>query len=298
MGSTDVSAAHAPILVIDSSLAGLNVVRALRDRLPEERFAFFADLARSPYAYRSPERIQLFVRQILKRVERVAPKLVLLACDVCCAVTLATLRQELFPIAVTGVIDAAARAAVEPTGESPRPTIGIFAGNWTIEQRVLERAIFRRRTKCQLFFRATPALDAIINEGRSVEDPLLLLAAEQYTQQLTTRGCETILLANTALSTIRRTLQLLVGPEVNVVDAARATAEEVARRLTRAKLLRPPSLTGSIDPQPIQWFLTDESPELFDRAERLAGFELPPPTIVGLDEFDAVGNSSRMRHTG
>lgn len=285
-----------PILVIDSSLAGMTIVRALRERLPNERIVFFGDLARGPYAYRSPERVVTFVEQIVRRVERFKPKYVLLACDVAGSVAATTLRQRLGDIAVTSTIDPAARAAVEAAGDGERPTIGIIAGNWTIERRSLEQAIFRRRTKCQLFLRTAPALEAIINEGRSVEDPLLIMAAGQYLNQLLDKGCEVILLASTAVASVRRTIQAMAGDQIAVVDASRATADDVARRLGRLRLLRPPQLAAPV--RPIEWFLTDESPELFDRAERLAALELPPPTIVSLDEFDTASPvDPRMRST-
>ncbi len=288
--------AGSPILILDTSLSGLSLVYQLRQRMPEERFAFFADLARAPYAYRSPERIEIFVEQIVRRVERLKAKYVLLACDICSATALSSLRQQLGSIPVSGIIDPAARAAVETTGNSDRPTIGIFAGNWTIENRVLERAIFRRRTKCSLFFRPAIGLESLINEGRSVEDPLVMMAAEQYLQQMIDKGCETILLASTALATVRRTIQMLAGEEINVVDSVRATADDVTRRIRRLRLSRPTPLNAN--EKLISWFLTDESPEIFDRAERIAGFELPPPTIVGLDELDSLAPNPRLRSTG
>jgi glutamate racemase len=274
----------------------LSLVYQLRQRMPEEKFVFFADLARAPYAFRSPERIETFVEQILRRVERLKPKYVLLACDVCSATALPALRRQLGTIPVSGLIDPAARAAVETTGNSERPTIGIFASNWTIENRVLERAIFRRRTKCSLFFRPALALESLINEGRSVEDPLVMMACEQYLQQMIDKGCQTILLASSALATVRRTFQMLAGEDVAVVDSIRATADDVTKRLRRLRLARPALITPS--EHALTWFLTDESPEIFDRAERTAGFELPPPTIVSLDELDTLGPNPRLRSTG
>jgi glutamate racemase len=291
-----VAGPSSPILVLDTSLAGLSLVYQLRQRMPEERFVFFADLARAPYAYRSPERIEQFVEQIVRRVERVQPKYLLLACDICSATALPALRRQMGTIPVSGIIDPAARAAVETTGNSERPTIGIFASNWTIEHRVLERALFRRRTKCSLFFRPALALESLINEGRSVEDPLVMMACEQYLQQMLDKGCQTILLASSALATVRRTFQMLAGEDVCVVDAVRATADDVTRRVRRLRLARPPAMHAN--EQPILWFLTDESPEIFDRAERTAGFELPPPTIVNLDELDSPGPNPRLRSTG
>ena len=279
--------AHSPILVIDSSLAGLAVVRALRDRLPDERFVFFGDLARAPYAHRSPDRVCRFIEQICRHVDRVRPKHVLLTCDVAGATAAAALRERLGEVAVTNTIDPAARAAVEVTGQSRCPTIGVFAGHWTIEHRTLERAIIRRRTKCMIYSRATPSLEALVNEGRSVQDPLLMLAAKQYVEQLVRKGCEVILLASTPLASIRRLIQTIAGENVKVVDATRATAEDVARRLGRRRMLNLTRPLAAAERE-LEWFLSDDSPEIFDRAERLAGAGLPRPTLVGLDELEPV----------
>lgn len=283
----DARPADAPILVIDSSLAGLGVVRALRERLPDERFVFFGDLARAPYAHRSPDRVVRFVEQICRHVDRIRPKHVLLTCDVAGAMALDALRDRLGTLAVTGTMDPAARAAAEATGTSRFPTIGVFASHWTIDNHTLERAIRRRRTKCNIYSRATPSLEALVNEGRSVEDPLLRLAARQYVESLARRGCEVILLASTPLASIRRLIQSIAGEGVRVVDATRATAEDVARRLGRRRLL---NLTRPLNDaeRELEWFLSDDSPEIFDRAERLIGAGLRAPTLVGLDELDPI----------
>lgn len=289
---------HSPILVIDSSLAGLGVVRALRDRLPDERFVFFGDLARAPYAHRSPDRVCRFVEQICHHVDSIRPKHVLLTCDVAGSTAAAALRERLGEVAVTNTIDPAARAAVEVTGHLRCPTIGVFAGHWTIEHRTLERAIVRRRTKCYIYSRATPSLEALVNEGRSIEDPLVRLAARQYVEQLVRKGCDVILLASTPLASIRRLIQAIAGEHVKVVDATRATAEDVARRLGRRRMLNMTRPLTEAERE-LEWFLSDDSPEIFDRAERLAGAGLPRPTVVGLDELEPISIAPReLRQAG
>ena len=149
-----------------------------------------------------------------------------------------------------------------------------------------------------IYSRATPTLDAMIQEGRSVEDPLLRLAAEQYIEQLVRKGCQVILLASTSLASIRRTIQQIAGDRARVVDATRATAEDIARRLGRRRML---NLTRPLAPdeRQIEWFLSDDSPEIFDRAERLAGTGLPAPTIVGIEDLEPAWTIGReLRPTG
>src|SRR5204863_261110 len=48
---------QAPLGVFDSGLGGLTVVRALRERCPQEDIVYLGDTARVPYGTRSPETI-------------------------------------------------------------------------------------------------------------------------------------------------------------------------------------------------------------------------------------------------
>jgi glutamate racemase len=284
----------APIVVLDSSLGGLSVVRHLRDLLPGEPIVFFGDLARAPYSHRSPERVVQFVQQMLCYVQQTTtPKHVLLTCDVSSAVALAGARQQVMNgAAVTGMLDPAARAAVEVTGQSDRPVIGaLAASNAVIESRALERALARRRTRAKLVCRPAPLLQPIVEDGRAGEDPVLLAAVQQYLSQLLPRNVEVVLLASCSLAPLRPQMASLAGKDVAVIDAARACAEDVARRLQRSRLLHP---NASHDAD-LTWYLTDESPAIFDRAERIAGMLLPPPRIVNVEDLELAAQSAGRR---
>lgn len=287
-------ATHAPILILDSSLGGLSVVRHLRELLPAEPIAFFGDLARAPYSHRSPERVVQFVQQVLCYLQQtLTPKHVLLTCDVASAVALAGARQQVIGGAsVTGVLDPAARAAVEVTGQSERPIIGaLAASNAVIESRALERALARRRTRAKLVCRPAPLLQHIVEDGRCGEDPVLLAAAQHYLSQLMPRNVEVVLLASASLAPLRTQFASMAGKDVTVIDAARACAEDVARRLERSRLLHP----SAEQEAELTWYLTDESPAIFDRAERIAGMLLPPPRIVGIEALEQAAETAGRR---
>ncbi|MFT3785946.1 MAG: aspartate/glutamate racemase family protein [Tepidisphaeraceae bacterium] len=283
-----------PILVIDCALGGLSIVKQLRDLLPGEPIAYFADLARAPYSHRSPELVTRFVQQIVHYLRGLVPKHVLITCDIASAVALAGARQQVHGASVTGLLDPAARAAAEVTTTVDRPTIGVLASNAVIESRALERAVIRRRMRSKLICRPAPLLSAIVEDGRAGNDPVLLAAAEQYLDQLLPKGVDVILLASSSLVPIRRQIAALAGDDVQVVDVAKACADDVARRLKRSRLLHPSAAPG----EDFTWFLTDESPAIFDRAERLAGFLLPPPRIVSIEELERAFDPTRLRVTG
>ena len=57
------SDSDAPIGVFDSGVGGLTVLRALRERLPDESLLYLGDTARLPYGTKSPETVVRYAEQ-------------------------------------------------------------------------------------------------------------------------------------------------------------------------------------------------------------------------------------------
>src|SRR5436309_10117132 len=115
-----------PIVVLDSGLGGLTVVRALRKALPHEDVLYFGDTARVPYGSKSPETVTTFVRQIISFFRAYEPKHVVIGCNTATAMALAAVRREFGDVPISGVIEPGARAAAEAAGKREFPVIGII----------------------------------------------------------------------------------------------------------------------------------------------------------------------------
>jgi glutamate racemase len=70
-----------PIGVFDSGVGGLTVLRALRERLPQEDFIYLGDTARLPYGTKSPETIIRYARQASAMLVERGIKLLVVACN-------------------------------------------------------------------------------------------------------------------------------------------------------------------------------------------------------------------------
>src|SRR4051794_22464875 len=70
-----------PIVVLDSGLGGMTVVRALRAALPAEEIVYFGDTARLPYGSKTAATVTTFVRQIISYLRPLNPKHVVVACN-------------------------------------------------------------------------------------------------------------------------------------------------------------------------------------------------------------------------
>jgi glutamate racemase len=258
-----------PIVVLDSGLGGLTVVRALQAALPHEDVLYFGDTARVPWGSKSPANVCAFVRQIIAYLRPCDPKHVLLACNTATALALPT----------------------EAAGSKAEPVIGIIATEATVRSKAYERAIHRRRHYARLLLRPTPLLVPIIEEGRTAQDPLVRLALRQYLTPLVERDIDVLVLGCTHYPMLKGLIAQMVGRQVCVIDSAEQCAEDVARRLRTAGLMR-----GAADARigaRLRCFVTDQSERFGLLASRFLQRRVDAPTLVPLDELARAGEQVR-----
>jgi glutamate racemase len=277
-----------PILVLDSGLGGLTVVRALRRVLPQEDILYFGDTARVPYGSKSPANVTTFVRQIITYLLPHNPKHVVIACNTATALALQTIRSEFPTLSISGVIEPGARAAVQAAADRPRPLIGVIGTEATIRSGAYVRAILRRRQYAQVTSRPTPLLVPIIEEGRPFDDPVVRLTLQQYLLPLISEMIDVLVLGCTHYPILKNLITEIVGPRVPVIDSADKCAQDVLRRLHAAKLER--DFQGELGS--LRCFVTDDSPRFATLAARFLGLQVDDPTWVCLDDLHAATDAA------
>src|SRR3977135_4622169 len=92
-----------PIGVFDSGVGGLTVLRELQGQLPSESTIYFADLGHFPYGPRYQAQVRTFALNIIRFLEKLDVKMVVIACTTATAAALNTARQ-LFHIPIIALI--------------------------------------------------------------------------------------------------------------------------------------------------------------------------------------------------
>lgn len=274
-------------MLIDSGLGGLTVAAAVRRLLPHEHLVYFGDTARLPYGSKSPATVAEFVRQIIAYLRPLDPKHVVIACNTATALALPAARAAFSGLSISGVIEPGARAAVAAAGAKDPPVIGVIATEATVRSRAYDRAILRRRSRARVLLRPTPLLVPLIEEGRSLSDPVTRLALQQYLKPMLERNIDVLLLGCTHYPLLKGPICEVVGPSVVVIDSAEQTAEDVARRLRACGLLRPGN-----GPATFSCFVTDHSERFAKLAERFVGWELEPPQWVEPNDLHQAGQAT------
>lgn len=230
----------APIGIFDSGIGGLTVVKEVRQILPQENIIYFGDTARAPYGSRSPAQILGFMHQILTFFVRQKVKMAIFACNTMTALGLEEARRN-YPFTLVGMNT----GVLQALKVSRNQKIGVIATKATIASGAHYRALRAAAPLAGIYPQACPALVPLIEqaiiEGEQVQQAVVAALAP-----LKAAGMDTLILGCTHYPFIERTIRAAVGPAVNMIDPARATAASAYEALAAAGQLADAALTGSV----------------------------------------------------
>ncbi len=221
--------------VFDSGVGGLTVLRALRERLPDERFVYLGDTARLPYGTKSRETVVRYSLQCAAKLVERDVKVLVVACNTASAVALDAVSERFAPLPVVGVVEPGARAAVAATHTG---SIAVIATEGTVQGGAYQRAIARLRGDARIVARACPLFVALAEEGWT-DGPIVEAVAHRYLDELFAPGPtrpDTLVLGCTHFPVFRQALARVVGDEVRIVDSASTTAAAVLELLVARQL--------------------------------------------------------------
>jgi glutamate racemase len=257
---------RAPLGVFDSGLGGLTVVRALREALPEEDIVYLGDTARVPYGTKGAQTVIKYALGCSRALVGRGVKAIVIACNTVSAVAPDRLRIEL-DLPILGVIEPGARAAVEAT-KSGR--IGVLATAATIASGAYPRAVSAISTRAETIGQAAPLLVPLAEEGW-LEGEVPRLAVRRYLEPLAKANVDVVVLGCTHYPLLREVIErearALIGPDVRVVDSARATAADVRAFLDARGLAQGARATKAR----IDLLVTDLPKTFADTAARFLG---------------------------
>ena len=226
--------ASAPIGVFDSGVGGLTVLRALVRALPQEDFLYVGDTARLPYGGKPQAMVRGFAFEWAGELVARGVKAIVVACNTASAAALPDLAT-VSPVPVWGVVEPGVAAAVAAhAGRDPDAVVGVLGTAGTIGAGTYQRALTEHGVRT--WARACPLFVPIVEEGVS-DGTIARLVAEHY---LADRPPElrTLILGCTHYPPLAATLRSVLGPAVELVDSAAATAAAVATALGAHGLAR------------------------------------------------------------
>ncbi len=272
-----------PIGIFDSGVGGLTVLRAIRDRLPQENLIYLGDTARVPYGNKSQATIARYAVEDTQFLLSKGVKMIVVACNTASALAAPALREQFPALPILGVIGPGARAAVATTKNR---RIGVIAtaatvGSGAYENRIREAlAAAGDHAPVHIVSKPCPLFVPLVEEGET-ETEIARLVAEKYLSALRSEDIDTLVLGCTHYPLLRTTIASVMGTSVTLVDSAEAAAAETAQLLGSTDRLR----NDATPPQ--EYFYVTDAAQRFQKIA--AAFLGHPPEHLALAELGTQG---------
>ncbi len=216
----------APILLFDSGVGGLSILRALQVAAPRVPIIYAADFAGLPYGSKSEADIAARVPALLGRlVERYRPRLVTIACNTASTIALPPVRAAL-DIPVVGTVP-----AVKPAAERTRSgVIGLIGTEATIRQPYIDNLLRDHGRGVRLVRVAAPELvEAAERKLRGQRnDPATFAAVIDRLLSLPqAMGMDIAVLACTHFPLLAEELTAAAPPTLRFIDGAQGIARRI-----------------------------------------------------------------------
>lgn len=213
----------AAIAVFDSGLGGLTVLRALRDRLPQEDFFYFADTRFLPYG----DRPEVFLKErgvlIAEALAKRGAKALVIACNTATAAAAEAIR------AVNALPIVALEPGVKPAAMLTKTgVIGVLATTRTLASERFQRLVGNHANHLQVVAQACPGLAEAI-EMQGPDSPEVAALLDVFVAPLAAAQADVVVLGCTHFPWVADAIAQRMPAGVKLLD----TGEPVARQLDR-----------------------------------------------------------------
>ena len=213
----------AAIAVFDSGLGGLTVLRALRDRLPQEDFFYFADTRFLPYG----DRPEVFLKErgvlIAEALAKRGAKALVIACNTATAAAAEAIR------AVTALPVVALEPGVKPAAVLTKTgVIGVLATTRTLQSERFQRLVGNHANHLKVVAQACPGLAEAI-EVQGPDSPEVAALLDVFVAPLAAARADVVVLGCTHFPWVAAAIARRMPAGVKLLD----TGEPVARQLDR-----------------------------------------------------------------
>jgi glutamate racemase len=242
-----------PIGIFDSGVGGLTVLRAVRERLPQEPTIYVADLLHFPYGPRFQDEVRGFALDIIRYLESRDVKLVVIACNTATAAALNHAR-EMFEVPIVGVISPGAQAAVEITQNN---RVGVISTEGTMRSQEYLHAIKEIDPMVGVYQKACPELVDIVEAGEA-DSARAEAVLRRDLEDIERLGADTLVLGCTHYPLLKPAISRVYPGRFQLVDSATTTAAKVQRHLDHSRL-------RAAEATPRHEILVTAVPQQFDR---------------------------------
>ena len=228
-----------PILVFDSGIGGLTVLRELRVLMPERNFVYVADDAGFPYGNWAEPELRVRIIELFGRLlEELQPEITVIACNTAFTLVGADLRAAFPGHTFVGTVP-----AIKPAAERTRSgLISVLATPGTVKRAYTRDLIQSFASQCHVRLVGSVDLARMAEayiRGEAVADADVMAEIGQCFHEEDGRKTDIVVLACTHYPFMGNVFRRLAPWPVDWIDPAEAIARQARRLVPLDENLQP-----------------------------------------------------------
>ena len=259
-----------PILMFDSGIGGLTVLREARVLMPDRRFVYVADDAAFPYGNWEEPALRAHILDLFSHLlDRFRPEISVIACNTASTLVIEALRERFPGHPFVGTVP-----AIKPAAERTRSgLVSVLATPGTVKRQYTRDLITQWASKCHVRLVGSVKLASLaetyVREGFVDEEAVRAEIAPCFVEQDGQRT-DIVVLACTHYPFLVNRMRKTAPWPVDWIDPAEAIARRSLSLIKVSELGTPNTLYGA-DPV----IFTSGKPD-FATARLMQGFGLSP----------------------
>jgi glutamate racemase len=272
----------APIGVFDSGIGGLSVLKALRDRLPNEQFIYLGDTARLPYGTRGDDTIIRYSDECARFLIRRGAKMIVGACNTASSIAGDFLAEHL-PVPFIGTVKPSINCVLKAAVSR---SLWILGTEGTVRSGSYQKRLRSYLpSNCRIEALACPLFVPLAEEGLT-DGTVCEAVIDLYLAPVRAASPEAVLLACTHYPLLAGAISSYLGPKTVVLDGSVAVAEAVEESLRLRNELVNGFNSNDHHRGGVTCLVTDGAPRVNHLAERFLGESNLQVSVVSIENQD------------
>ncbi|MFC1711751.1 glutamate racemase [Patescibacteria group bacterium] len=214
--------------IFDSGFGGLEILKEVRQVLPNYNYIFLGDNARTPYGTRSQETIYKFTKQAIDFLFKKNCYLVILACNTASSKALRKIQRQYLKVnypkrRVLGVLIPACQQAISKTKNKK---VGVIGTEATISSKAFVKEIIKLNPNIKIFQKSCPLLVCIVESGEQ-DLNVTNLALKNYLNPLKKSRVDTLILGCTHYGVLKSKIRKIMGSKVKVISEGKVVGQKL-----------------------------------------------------------------------
>lgn len=222
-----------PIAFFDSGVGGLTVVKALKQRLPNESILYLADTAHRPFGKKSKEELGLVLKKNIEILQTYPIKLLIIACHTACSYGL-----EIFSSLKIPTLGISSYTTELLSTMDPHNPLLILGTQRTILSGIYQNHMHLSLPSTPSYFAQASIIEELI-ETFCLDELIIDSSLKNSFSSLPLEKISSAILACTHFPIFKEPLQKALGSSISLIDPAHYFAEKIEDFLKRSDLLTP-----------------------------------------------------------